>query len=58
MEEGELVEMLVGMMEDWQVDELIDFIRSRSDAMWVVIGRDPMEGKVGEAPPDWTWNLN
>ena len=38
------------------VDELIEIIRRQP--AWVAVGKDPMVGGVGEAPPDWTWDLN
>ena len=49
-------EIIHNNLSEEAVDELVAIIWKMPE--WVVIGADPMEGMVGEAPPDWTWNLN
>lgn len=52
----EWLDVLAVMLLPWQIDELIDAIREQP--AWVAVGRDPMEGFVGEAPPVEVWRLN
>ena len=56
MNEDELMDRLAEMLEEWQVDALVEIIRREPE--WVAVGRDPMLGMLGEAPEEWTWNLN
>jgi hypothetical protein len=54
--EDDLMERLLEMLGEWQVDALVEMIRKQPH--WVAVGRDPVEGFVGEAPPERVWRLN